>query len=156
MHNQSTTTRIAKSPRRPRARSGVLTVEMILVIPILLAVVLALVQFGITLMSMQGITAAARVGTRQATLPSATQASVEAAVSQVLAGWHFAGKETTEIFVNGSPVNAGNPLTNAVTGDAVAVRVTVPTTDAVPDLLKFIGGSIVGQDLKTEFVLRKE
>jgi Flp pilus assembly protein TadG len=154
--NESTTTRNAATTRGCRARSGVLTVEMILVIPILLAVVLALVQFGVTLMSMQGISAAARVGTRQATLPSATQASVEAAVAQVLAGWHFAGNETTEIFVNGLPVSAANPLTNAVTGDAVAVRVTVPTSDAVPDLLKFVGGSIVGQTLKTEFVLRKE
>jgi len=132
-----------------------LSVELVLTVPILMALVLALVQFSIMLASSQTISAAANVAARQATIPSASAASVEAAVAQVVHGWQFAGHQEVIILVNGVP-EASSPLEDAVTGDVISVKVRVPTIEASPDLLDFIGTSISGQYLQSTFVMRKE
>jgi len=134
---------------------GVLTVEMLLALPILLALLLATLQFAMLLMSDQAISAAASIGAREAALPSATTARVEAVVNEVLDGWRFfADLEPIEIRVNGF---LAAPET-ATTGDIVSVKVRVASNAAAPDLLEIFGSeySIAAKELCHQGVARKE
>jgi len=145
--------------RRPRnLRRAVLSVELVLTLPILLTVVLAMTQFAILLMSTQTISAAANVGAREASLPSATVASTTAAVQRAVAGWQFAGSADLTVNVQARDGDTGvaKNLADAVTGDVVLVQVKVPSIEAAPNLLKFIGLSIEDQWLQSTTVVRKE
>ena len=79
-----------KSLREVRkSRSGALSLELVIVLPILLVVLLAVVQIGSYLMATQAIQAAAMAGAREATLPGAATARVRHAVTGALSGWSF-------------------------------------------------------------------
>jgi Flp pilus assembly protein TadG len=148
--------RIRPRHRTALARRGVLTVELMLTLPILLLVVLATIEFGILLVSTQAVNAAAAVGAREATLPSATPESVAAAVEKALHGWKFLSSlDPIKIEVNGEP-EATIPLADATTGDSVAVTVCVNSAAAAPNLLKFIGLTLDGQKTCSTIVMRKE
>ena len=121
---------------------------MVLVLPVLLIVVLGVVQLSIMLMANQALGAAASVGARAATLPGATNASVEAAVAGALTPWSFAGDVV--------PVTVSPDPSVAPTGTPMSVTVSVDTVNAAPDLLKFIGLSVDGQKLQATYVARKE
>ena len=139
--------------RQQRKRKGaVLTVEMLFILPLIVLVMLAIAEFSFMLLGMQAIAAAANVGAREAALPSSSDATVEMAVEDALAGWVFQTKEETKTFVNGSDVD----VATAVTGDTVEVAVILKTTHAVPDMLKFIGLTVAGQELRATFVTRRE
>lgn len=144
----------ADTAERPRVRRGFLTLELVLVLPIILLVLLAVVQYSILLLSTHALSVAAHVGVREAALPSSNTASVEAAVDDALDGWSFrnAASFDVQIFVNDV---MANPAT-AMTDDKVEVLVLVDATDAAPNLLNFIGLSLVGQDIQAEHVMRKE
>jgi Flp pilus assembly protein TadG len=129
-------------------RRGVLTLELVLVLPILLIVVLGVVQLSLMLLANQALGAAASVGARAASLPGATSASVEAAVAQALAPWRFAG-DIDPVAVTPDPLFAP-------TGAPMSVTVSIDTTDAAPNLLQYIGLSIEGQKLQATYVARKE
>lgn len=135
-----------------RRRGAVLTVEMLFILPLLIIVLLGIAEFSFMLLGMQAIAASANVGAREASLPSATDATVEAAVNDALAGWAFQGKQETKTFVNGVDVD----VTTAVTGDNTQVSVILKTTHAVPDMLNFIGLSVAGQEIRATFVTRRE
>ena len=137
---------------RRRRKGAVLTVEMLFVLPLIILVSLAIAEFSFMLLGMQAIAAAANVGAREAALPSSSDASVEMAVEDALAGWIFQGKEETKTFVNGSDVD----VSTADSGDTVEVTVILETNHAVPDMLKFIGLSIAGQETRATFVTRRE
>ena len=95
-------TRSTNLTRPSTRRSGVLTVELLLAIPILLVLLLATLQFAMLLLSDQAISAAASIGAREAALPSATTTRVETVVNEVLDGWRFfSDLEPIEIRVNG-------------------------------------------------------
>jgi Flp pilus assembly protein TadG len=139
--------------RNARRRKGaVLTVELLFILPLLTIVLLAIAEFSFMLLAMQAVTAAANVGAREGSLPSSTDTTVEQAVEDALAGWVFQGREETKTFVNGSDTN----VATAMTGDAIEVTVIVSTPQAVPDLLKFIGLTIEGQEIRATFVTRRE
>lgn len=137
---------------RPIRLGGVFTVELLLTLPVLLIVVLAVVQFSMMLIATQAVGAAASVGVREAVLPGATAASVTTAVTGALAGFVFAGDETTTVYVNGMPAAP----TTAVTGDEVTVSVKVAATKAAPNALSYIGISIASTDIQQTYVMRKE
>ena len=151
-----------------RTRKGaVLALELIMVLPILLMVLLATVEFGILLMSSQGVGAAAAHGSRNAALPSSNKASVEAAVNTALSGYIWQTKAKTVIFVDsGSGFvkdTGGGTLASAPSGSIVSVTVEVNMNDAAPDLLKYFGISIApatptdqSRQLNTTYVTRKE
>lgn len=151
--NQNTSDR----PTRPsrRQRRGFLTFEMMLVLPVLLVVILAVVEFSMLLLSSQAVAGAASVASRQATLPGADAADVQAAATQALAGWKFAGDVTTQITVNGIP-ESSSPLSLAATGDVIAVTVEVPSLSAVPDVLRYIGITLAGKTITTTYVAPRE
>ena len=141
--------------RSSTRRSGVLTVELLLAIPILLVLLLATLQFAMLLLSDQAISAAASIGAREAALPSATTTRVETVVNEVLDGWRFfPDLEPIEIRVNGF---VAAPET-ANTGDIVSVKVRVASNAAAPDLLEIFGSeySIAAKELCHQGVARKE
>jgi len=121
---------------------------MMLVLPILLIVVLGAVQLSLLLLAHQALGAAANVGARTASLPGATTASVETAVSQALGPWRFAPQI--------DPVAVSPDPSFAPTGTPITVTVRVDSIHAAPNLLKFIGLSIDGQKLTATYVARKE
>ena len=140
-----------------RRKGAILSIELVMVVPILLSILLASVEFGILLMATQGVGAAANVGSRAAAVPSSTLASVEAAVDTALEGWVWQGEHEVLIFVNNELATSGNDrLASAVTGDVVSVTVNVPMDQAAPDLLRYFGISIAGKELTTTYVTRKE
>lgn len=141
------------TPRQRRRRKGaVMTVEMLFILPLIILVLLAIAEFSFMLLGMQAISAAANVGAREAALPSSDDTSVEMAVEDALAGWIFQTKEETKTFVNG----IDSDVSTAVSGDTIEVVVILQTTHAVPDMLRFIGLTIAGQEIRTTFSTRRE
>jgi hypothetical protein len=107
------------------------------------------------LMADQAISAAASIGAREAALPSATTARVEAVVKEVLDSWRFFDElEPVEICVNGAPASPDM----AATGDIISVKLRAPSAAAAPDLLKMFGDtfSIADKELCHKGVARKE
>ena len=129
-----------------------------MVLPILLFVLLAFVEFGLMLMSQQGLAAAASLGARHAALTGSTESSVQDAVDDALTGWSWKHDRELVILVNGSIIMLGgtDEIQNAPTGSIISVSVNVPTDKAAPNMLKWIGIDTVGKDLTTTYVTRKE
>lgn len=140
---------------RSRRKGAVLSIELIIVLPILLAVVLASVEFGLLLMASQGVGAAANVGAREAAKPSSSRASVETAVAAAVQGWRWNNDYEVVIFVNGMK-DSGNELLTAGHGATVSVTVNVPMEEAAPDLLKTLGVTLAGKELTSTYVTLKE
>ena len=139
--------------RQARKRRGaVLTVEMLFILPLIMVVLLAIAEFSFMLLGMQAIAAATNVGAREASLASSSDTSIEAAVEGALDGWVFQGRQETTTYINGIDADAAT----AMTGDTVQVTVKLQTTHAVPDMLKFIGLTIAGQEIQATFVTRRE
>lgn len=137
-------------PLRPVARRrGVLTLELVLVLPILLIVILAIVQLAALLMASQALQAAASVGAREASLPGATHERVVGAVQRTLEPWRFAPHLDP---VRIEPVDPSA----AASGDPVTVSVSVDSALAAPNLLNVFGVRLAGQKLAATFVYRKE
>ncbi|MDX1943886.1 MAG: TadE/TadG family type IV pilus assembly protein [Pirellulaceae bacterium] len=154
MRFQNTTRR----HRRHRVGSA-LSVELVMVLPILLIILLAFVEFGLLLMATQGVGAAANLGAREAALASSTELSVKAAADDALAGWVWQGKHEVVIFVNGTRVNfsdASDLVQDAPTGSDISVTVNVPMVQAAPNLLAYFGIDLTDKDLTTTYVTRKE
>jgi Flp pilus assembly protein TadG len=129
-----------------------------MVLPILLFVLFAFIEFGLMLMSQQGLAAASSLGARQAALSGATEASVISTVDNALTGWSWKSDRELVVLVNGSKIVLGgsDEIANAPTGTVISVSVNVPTDKAAPNLLKWIGIDSAGKDLTTTYVTRKE
>jgi len=139
-----------------RYRQGVLSLELLIVLPILLIVMCAVVQFTMLLMASQTVHAAAAAGAREAALPGATAQTVQHRVQEVVENWRFADSlAPVEIYVNDQPEYT-YPLYEAVPGDVVRVNITVDALATTPDLLQFIGLSLRNEKLNSTFVMRKE
>ncbi len=145
------------TPRRNR-KGAVLSVELVMVLPILLFVLLAFIEFGLMLMSQQGLAAASSLGARHAALTWSTEATTQAVVDNALSGWSWKPNRELVVLVNGSKIVLGgsDEIYNAPTGTIISVSVNVPTDKAAPNLLKWIGIDTAGKDLTTTYVTRKE
>lgn len=124
-------------------RRGVLTIEMLLVLPILLFVLMAVFEFSILLFARSSVVQSCRVAARQASLGAVDQSQVEDVVRQVL-----------------SPNLQNNLVVNYIpasrSGEVVTVYVQVPMTNAAPDLLWPIGFSLQGRYLTQETCVVRE
>ena len=154
-HFRSRTRRHRVTVRSRRLRSGVLTLEMILTLPILLVVGLAIVQFSMMLMGSQAVSAAAHAGVRAAALPGSSNASVVATVHRALESRSFQNDVNVLILVN-DKTELAKPLITATTGDKVSVTVSVNATKVAPNALRLIGISLTDTELHQTFVMRKE
>lgn len=137
---------VAKSNRRPstvRSRRGVLSMELVLTLPILFTLLLGLFEFTMLFYSRSLIVEAGRVGARKASLPGATEQSVQDEVRKVLSPRLQNGLVVT--------VDVG-----VHSGDVVVVSVETPMIAASPDLLWPIGVGLSGRSLYSETRMVRE
>jgi Flp pilus assembly protein TadG len=120
-----------------RTRQGSLSLELLLVLPILLLILGATVLFGMMLVAQQVLTAASREGARSASIGDCTDAE-------------DAAKATLNGKLAGAKVECDDDGTN------VTVTVSIPAKEAIPDLLKGVGFSLEGITLASTTVMKKE
>jgi len=126
-----------------RSRRGMLSMELVLTLPLLFVVLMALFEFMMLFYSRSLIIEATRAGARHASLPGATEATVQAEISRILSPQLQNGIQVG--------VNLG-----VYTGDLVVVSVQIPMTSASPDLLWPIGVSLNGRNLYAETCMVRE
>ncbi len=124
-------------------RSGVMTLELVLVLPIVLLVLFAVAEFGLLFSARQSLVAASRAGARIGSLSGATAEDVERVVREQLDPGLCADL-------------AVEAELGRCSGDPVAVTLRVPMCSASPDLLKCIGFSVHDSELVAETVMCKE
>jgi len=131
-----------------RNRRASHTIELLLLLPVLLAVVAAGVEFGLGIAAQQKLTAASALGARVAS-QQGDLAAVKSAVHAALGtgGWESAVIEANLSDASGAPLPSGADVVVIVTLDAGAV---------VPDMLGFVGLSLKGVRLTGRTLLRKE
>lgn len=119
---------------RHAPRRGILSAEIVLVLPILALVLFGLFEFALLFSARRELNAAAAVGARKATLPGVTQAEVEAEVRRVLAP-HL--QDSLQLGVDSGQRS----------GDLVTVGLAVDMAATAPDLLWPIGYSLKNRQL---------
>ena len=73
-----------------KRKRGLLTLELILVFPVLLLVLLAVVELGTYLLAAEAVQGAAMAGPARRRFPGATYDRISAAVVGALSGWSYA------------------------------------------------------------------
>lgn len=133
-----------------RDRRGAAVVEMALILPVFFMVILGIVEFGRAMMVAQIVTNAAREGAREAILSGSTNQSISDQVAAYL-------KETCQVAASDVTVtitivpHSSNPdplnvLANALEGDQVTVKVSVPFNSVSYLTGSYLGGkNLIGQ-----------
>ncbi len=135
--------RNSRSHRSSRWRRGILTIEMLMVLPILVIVLMAVFEFSILFFARSSVVQASRLAARQASLGTISQEELEQIVSQVLSPTLQRDHEVYLI-----------PATRA--GEVLTVGLRVPMSSAAPDLLWPVGFSLKGRYLAEETSLVRE
>lgn len=125
-------------PNSARNRSGSLSLELLLVLPILVGILGATIMFGMMLVAQQVLTTASQAGARAAAI--GTCADAEPAADLVLGP----GK------LSAATVSCIDDGTN------VSVSVTVPADQVVPNLLKNFGLGVECFTLGATTTMKKE
>jgi Flp pilus assembly protein TadG len=86
---------VRPAPRRRAARHGLATVEMALLLPLLLVLTFAAVEYGWMFFKQQQITNAAREAARLGATPNGTNATVTARVTQLMTDAGIQGGQYT-------------------------------------------------------------
>lgn len=126
-----------------RTRRGFLTMEFVMVMPILATVLFGLFEFSLLFSARTSVVEACRTGARLATVPGVQPQDVEAEVKRILPTRLSRQCEVRTI--------AGEH-----SGDPVTVVVRVPMHSASPDLLWPIGFSLKGEYLQSQSRMLKE
>jgi Flp pilus assembly protein TadG len=127
-----------------RRAGGIHALELLFLLPIILALILGMVEFSLVLAADQQLAVASREGSRVAA-QGGGPAEVEAAARLVLGS----GKLGNNTLVS-------SQLTD-VSGSPVSVTVTVADAAAVvPNLLRFVGYSIKDKPLASVTIMRRE
>ena len=136
---------LAKTKPARRSRLGaVLSMELILVLPIVMALLFGMIEIGMLWSSGQRVKEAAAAGSRVAGFRGADELAIRRAVEQGL------GRKA---LVKSYELNVTKIQENP---NEVCVTVTVPMSAAAPDMLKFVGFSLVGRTLTAESIMRRE
>lgn len=120
-----------------------MTMEMILVLPILFTVLMAVFEFSILFFARSSVVQACRTAARRAALGVTDQAEIEAVVNRVLSP-NLQGNHTVYYI----------PAERA--GEITTVGLTVPMSTAAPDLLWPVGFSLQGRFLAEETSVVRE
>ncbi|MFW6125350.1 MAG: TadE/TadG family type IV pilus assembly protein [Pirellulales bacterium] len=121
--------------------------ELLFLLPIAVALFLAMIEFSFIWTAQHRVTAAARAGCRAATMPGngpEQHADVQRAVAESLGSPHLVGAHRTRIHWGQH------------SGDMVAVQVSVPMRSAAPDMLAIVGFGLPDRDLIGQAVMRRE
>ncbi len=137
-------------------RSGAALVEMAIVLPLFLLVIFSIVEFGRAMMVSQLVTNAARLGSRQAILEGATNASVETAIRTFMQQTCNVKsgdiKITTSIIPDADNTDPGNVIADANQGDMITINVSIPF-----DKVAYIPGTFLnGKSLVGIATMRRE
>jgi Flp pilus assembly protein TadG len=116
--------------------------ELILVLPIVLALVFSIIEFGMLWSASRRVEDAAAAGCRTASFRGADESAIRRAVERTLV------KPT--LIANYS-IDIRQDVSNEV-----SVSVAVPMRSAAPDLLRIVGFSLDGRRLSSQTVMRKE
>lgn len=127
-----------------RRRGAVLTFELLLIVPIVMALSLAVVELSMLWAGNQRLALACRAACRVATLPGSTDDEIRQTVVQVLDGHRLGSAVTVEI------------QRGAEAGDPVGVRLVAPMLAAAPDLLGIVGFSLAERELSVVSIMRQE
>lgn len=128
-----------------RERPGILTLELLFVLPLIIAMLLAMVQFSLLLSARQQVSSAAREAARVAALGGGAD-EIRLTVDRFL-GQDVAYVAATLTNANGDPIHPGEP---------VEVTVSIPTRVMVPELLGMIGFGLGDARLVSKAVMRRE
>jgi Flp pilus assembly protein TadG len=111
----------AEGRNRRHCRTGGAVLEMVLVLPILLALAFGTVEFGYFFYVKSNVQSAAREGARAAILPSSTSSDVNTAIANAMsaAGLSSSGYTTSIMDANGAAVT----LSSVAAGTAIKVTV---------------------------------
>jgi Flp pilus assembly protein TadG len=102
-----------------RKRRAAAAVEFALVAPVFFLLVFGMIEYGRMLMVQQVLTNASREGARAAVLDGATEAQVQATVTNYLTNGSITGATTTVTSPDGG-------LSDADFGDPITVTITIP------------------------------
>ena len=128
--------RTAKIWHSRSRRGAVLSMELVLVLPILLLLIFSLVEFSMLTAAQARVAAAAQAGARFMSISGATDNSVQERVAQIL----------------GSDLSAACRISvqpAKYVGETCYVSVAVPMQSASPDLLWCIGFGLAGRTLES-------
>jgi Flp pilus assembly protein TadG len=131
-----------------RRRRASIALESLFVLPILVLVALAVVEFSLLISARQQLLAASREGARAAATGGSPR-EIELAVRSRLGHGTLSQAKIRTILVD----KDGRPLAS---GEPVVVQVEVPATAASPDLLRVIGFSLRQQTVAAYTAMRKE
>lgn len=120
--------------RRPRGRRGLLSAELIMVVPILIILLSGLFEFSLLFAARRELNAAAAAGARKATMPGISADDIESEVRTVLSARYHS---SLQVAVD----SGGRP------GDVVTVGLACDMAAASPDLLWPIGYSLKNRQL---------
>ena len=127
-----------------RERRGAAVVEFALVVPVFVALLFGMIEFGRMVMVQQVLTNASREGARQAVLDGTTPADITSTVNSYLLSAGISGATIT--------MNP-NPPSGAANGVPVTITVSIPFTQvswlSTPMYLN-------GQTLQAATVMRRE
>jgi len=124
-------------------RTGFLSMELALVLPIFGIVMFGLLEFTLLFYARADVVEASRIGARLATLPGVTQQNIEQEVLKIL----------PPQLGQGAVIQAEM---GEHSGDIVMVAVSIPMTLASPNLLWPVGYDLKGQNLYSETRMIKE
>jgi Flp pilus assembly protein TadG len=145
----SPSARSASQRRGRRDRAGaIFSLELLLVLPILMIVCLAVVEFSFLLMGMQHVQAASTAACRVATLPSNDSVLLEQAMNKAAEG-ALGAERMVDNYEMQSEIGP-------YAGDPVVVEISVPMTAASPNLLKMIGFDLDGRQLVAQTQMCKQ
>ncbi|MCE9607111.1 MAG: pilus assembly protein [Planctomycetia bacterium] len=130
--------------RQRRRLGAVLSMELIFVLPILLALIFASVEFGMLWSSGRRVEEAAAAGCRTASFRGADDSAIRRSIERTL--------DRTAL-VKSYAVNVRRDLPNA---NEVCVTVSVPMKAAAPDMLGIIGFALGSRTIVAQSVMRKE
>jgi Flp pilus assembly protein TadG len=130
---------------KSRRRLGaILSMELVLVLPIVLGLIFATIEIGMLWSSGQRVKEAAAAGSRVAGFRGADESAVRRAVEHGLGRKNLSENYTLDI---------SHPDDNP---HEVCVTVTVPMKAAAPDLLTFLGFSLEDRRLTAHSIMRRE
>lgn len=151
-----------------------MTLEFLLVLPILLIVLLAVVEFGMFFANMQQVPLASRIGAETASetpglpiVPGSVPANIMLEIGQQMATCgiddytvilqHNVGSPTTLTSTAGSggACNAATVLP-AIPARSVGVTICVPMTELAPNCLALFGFNLTGRCAKAATTFRYE
>jgi Flp pilus assembly protein TadG len=106
-----------------RRRSGLATVEAVLILPILPILTFGMIEYSWMFLKDQNLTNTARAGARVGATADGTNAQINAQITSLLTSYNLQNSGyTTTIRVNGAAGEAGT----AIRGSMVEVEITVP------------------------------